>query len=265
MFAPRSNRNRETAATIPDRSGQAINSRPRSALAPEARPGDAFMHYPTRARRERSRHGPEAFLKAAVLGIQPQRYRVDAIPLAGGSGAVVEHVAQVPAAMPARHFCSAHPVAAILAQLDVCHVHRFGEAGPAGSGVEFGAGAKKLAAAARAQVRSVLLGVHVLPRERWFSSPFAEHGVLLGSEGGAPLLVGFLDLRIHASLYHPVRRIPVSSIAGAANRSDLFRFASLLEGPYKSGRRAFSSRWEREHDRGSSRYESAWARIDPQT
>src|SRR4030067_953613 len=63
--------------------------------------------------------GPPSRLRHEV-----QRKGVDAIPLAGLSGAVIENVPQVRAAVLARHLDSVHPAGMVISRCDALVYHR---------------------------------------------------------------------------------------------------------------------------------------------
>src|SRR5690349_2124695 len=129
--------------------------------------------------------------------VQVERAGVDAVALAGRAGAVREHVPEVAAAGPARHFRADHPVAAVLVNLDVRVLPGLGEARPAGAGIELGVRAEQLGSAARAAVDPVVLHVHVAAGERPLGALLAQDLVLLRRELLTPLLICLLDLRSH--------------------------------------------------------------------
>src|SRR5437879_1621936 len=82
--------------------------------------------------------------------IKRQRERVDAVPLAGGAGTVVEHVAEVAPAPAAAHLRAPHHQAVVRAQFHRLRDGRLGEARPTRSRVELGAGAEQHRPAGRA-------------------------------------------------------------------------------------------------------------------
>ena len=80
------------------------------------------------------------------------RGRVDAETLAGGRRAVVEHVAEVGAALLAAHLDAQHAVAAVGDALDAAGLDRLAEARPAAAGVELRARIEEGQAAAGAHI-----------------------------------------------------------------------------------------------------------------
>src|SRR5437773_8255955 len=96
------------------------------------------------------------------LRLEFERGGVDAITLAGGTGAVVEDVPEMTAAAPARDLGAHHAVSAVFVQLDRLGNGRLGEARPAGAGLELGLRAEQRRAARSAPVHPVVLRVRVL-------------------------------------------------------------------------------------------------------
>src|SRR3954447_9467863 len=132
-----------------------------------------------------------------VGGLEGECDRVDAVAVARGRAvAVGEHVPEVGAAVGAAHLDPLHPAGGVL---DVLHSvgHRLVEARPAAAGVELRVGLEELRPARLAGVHARGLGVGVLPDERSLGAGLAQHGVLLGRELLAPLLVGLLHLVGH--------------------------------------------------------------------
>src|SRR4029079_9291139 len=78
---------------------------------------------------------------------------------------VVEHVAEVAAAVLADDLRAAHAVRVVLAHLDVLVQLGLGEARPAGAGLELGRRVEQLGAAARAAVDAVVMAVPVAAGE----------------------------------------------------------------------------------------------------
>ncbi len=66
-----------------------------------------------------------------LAGFEGERGGVDAVALAGGAGAVVEDVPEVPPTAAATHLGAAHEEAVVGAQLDRLGDRRLGERGPA--------------------------------------------------------------------------------------------------------------------------------------
>src|SRR6267154_661601 len=102
-------------------------------------------------------------------------------------------MAEVGVAVLADDLRALHEEAVVGAQLDVLEVGRLGEAGPAGAGVELGAGGEKLGATADTDIHAVGLLVYVWSREGSRGAGIAGHVVLLGRQLVAPLSVGLLD------------------------------------------------------------------------
>src|SRR5207237_1624315 len=95
--------------------------------------------------------------------IQVESQGVDAVALAGGTGTVVEDVAQVAATAPAGHLGAHHPVTGVAVELHVGRHRRLGEAGPARARFELARGVEEHGPAPGAAIGAVLLGVEVLP------------------------------------------------------------------------------------------------------
>src|SRR4051794_41800331 len=102
--------------------------------------------------------------------------------VAAGPGAVVEPVAEVPAASRAHDFRADHEVRAVLAGLDGLAEHRVGEARPAGAGLGLRLGAEQRVAAAGAPVDAVALLVDVLAGPRPLRGGVAQGVVPVGVE-----------------------------------------------------------------------------------
>src|SRR4051794_40275135 len=99
------------------------------------------------------------------------------------------------AAVGAADLGAHHAVVAVLEQLDVGCVGRFGEARPAAAGVELGVRGEQLGAAAGAAVGAVVLVVQQGAGERTLGGAMAQDLVGGGLQLGAPLLVVLGDLR----------------------------------------------------------------------
>src|SRR5262249_47638324 len=127
-------------------------------------------------------------------GLERQRARVDAVPVACRGGPVVEDVAQVAAAAAADDLGAAHEQAVVRPQLDRLGERRLVEAGPPGARVELGVRAEQLAPAAGAPVGTVLVVVDVLTGERPLGVSLTQHAVLERGQLLAPLLVRLADL-----------------------------------------------------------------------
>src|SRR5450432_1013435 len=109
-----------------------------------------------------------------------QRGRVDAEALAARAGPVVEDVAQVAAAARARDLDAPHAVRAVGLGGDGVLGRRRREAGPAGARVVLRVGREQLGAAARAQVRRLVVRVPVRARERGLGALLPQHAKLVG-------------------------------------------------------------------------------------
>src|SRR5215471_9114567 len=179
---------RDAAATTGDhRLGRACPSSPLT-----ARGWDRRSHG--------SRPSPGRPRGSAVLrlvrrrGLEGQRAGVDAVPVPGLGGPVVEDVAQVTAAATADDLGTVHEQAVVRPQLDRLGDRGLGEAGPAGARIELGVRAEQLAAAAGAPVETVLVVVDVLTGERALGVSLAQDAVLQRGQLPAPLLVRLADL-----------------------------------------------------------------------
>src|SRR5690242_18040073 len=126
--------------------------------------------------------------------LERQRARVDAVPLAGRLGAVVEHVAKVAAAAAADDLGAPHEQAVVRPQFDRLGDGGLVEAGPPGARVELGVRAEQLGAAAGAPVEAVPVVVDVLSGERHLCVRPAQDVVLLRGQLLTPLLVRLGDL-----------------------------------------------------------------------
>src|SRR5205823_7830954 len=121
--------------------------------------------------------------------IERQRERVDAVPLAGWAGTVVEHMAEVASAPAAAHLRAPHQQAVVRAQLDRLRDSGLGEARPARSRVELCVGAEQHRSAGRTAIVTRLLVVDILALKRRLGTGLAEDLVLGGSQLLAPLLL----------------------------------------------------------------------------
>jgi hypothetical protein len=90
------------------------------------------------------------------LRIELQCHRVDAVAEPGWSRAVVEHVAQVRAAVLARHLGADHQKTAVGRFLEFIFGHRFGKTRPATIGIELVAGIDQRGTATDAAIHAVL-------------------------------------------------------------------------------------------------------------
>src|SRR6516162_5704444 len=142
--------------------------------------------HPAPARRGRS---VAALLLARGHGLERQRARIDAVPLTGRPGTVVEDVAEVAAAAAAHDLGTPHEQAVVQPA-----VAEAVELRPAGAGVELGVRAEQPGATAGAPVEAVLVVVDVRTGERHLRVRLTQHAVLQWGQFLAPLLVGLGDL-----------------------------------------------------------------------
>ena len=130
---------------------------------------------------------------AFLLGDELQRDAVHAVAQAGRLGAVVEHVAQMPAAAPAVHLGARHEEALVDGRADGV-VERLVEARPAGAAVELGGRGEEREVAAGAVVHAHAVLLVERAREGALGAVLAQHVVLLRGQELLPLLVGLGDL-----------------------------------------------------------------------
>src|SRR5271155_2892027 len=123
------------------------------------------------------------------VGRERQRRRVDAVALTGRPGAVVEDMAQVPAAGAADDLGAAHEQAVVRAQLNGLGDSGLGEAGPTGTGLELGTGPEQGRPAAGAAVLTGGLVVDVLAREGRLGAGLPQDVVLGRRQLLTPLLL----------------------------------------------------------------------------
>src|SRR6185369_5732244 len=135
-----------------------------------------------------------ALLLAHGHGLERQRARIDAVPLTGRLGAVVEDVAKVAAAAAAHDLGAPHEQAVVRPQLDRLGNRGLVEARPAGARVELGVRAEQPGATAGAPVEAVLVVADVRTGERHLGVRRTQHAVLQWGQFLAPLLVGLGDL-----------------------------------------------------------------------
>src|SRR5215469_5999033 len=179
---------RDAAVTIRGRrSGRA----PASPLPPGSGLIVTVVQGPEPVRPPRSAAG---LLLARGRGLERQRARVDAVPLAGRPGTVVEDVAEVAAAAAADDLGAPHEQAVIRPQFDRLGDRGLVEAGPPGARVELGVRAEQLGAAAGTPVEAVPVVVDVLTGERHLGVRPAQDVVLLRGQLLTPLLVRLGDL-----------------------------------------------------------------------
>src|SRR4051812_5587585 len=144
------------------------------------------------ARITRSRVG-RCGLGSGVARRELERGRVHAVPLAGGTRAVVEHVPEVAAAPPAPNLGPRHAVRRVRHQLDGLGDQRLAEARPPRPGLELRGRVEQLGAACRTAVDAVVVAIPVLAGEGALGAGLPQHLELLGRELGLPLVVGLLD------------------------------------------------------------------------
>ena len=125
-----------------------------------------------------------------------ERGGVDAVAQAGGTRAVGEDVAEVPATTGAGDLDAPHAVAPVLVLSDGFGAGGDHEAGPAAAGVELGAAHEEQ----RATCGAVVVAGFVILREEAGEGPlsafFAQHMILLRREKGSPLGVATDDFRL---------------------------------------------------------------------
>src|SRR5690606_18631041 len=100
-------------------------------------------------------------LRLAAIRVEVERRRVDAVALSGRSRAVIKQVPQMRAAVRAAHLGADHPVAAVLAQLDVLLIDRIPEARPAAAGLVLRLRAEQRLVADDAAIQPLLVVVVV--------------------------------------------------------------------------------------------------------
>src|ERR1700752_1947073 len=121
-----------------------------------------------------------------LLRREVYRGRVDAETLAGRLRAVVEHVAQVRAAVVAAHLDAHHAMALVDDTLDHFAVDRLEVARPAAPGVELRVRLEQRSSAADAVVLAGVPVIPVLAAEGPFGGGMARHFELHGVELGPP-------------------------------------------------------------------------------
>src|SRR5258707_2173523 len=220
----------------PGRRSSRERGRPRARPAPGShRPGPAWRGWHGRSRgslaraarggagragsvhRRRSATGaaeptddrPASLDAGARRGLERQRAGVDAVPVSGRRGPVVEDVTQMAAALPADDLGAPHEQAVVRPQLHGLGHGGLVEARPSGAGVELRVRGKQPAAAAGAPVVTVLVIVHVLAGERPLGVRLAQDAVLKRGQLRPPLLVCLGDRtggrRVAGAVLAPVR------------------------------------------------------------
>src|SRR5690349_5161044 len=119
--------------------------------------------------------------------LEVERDGVDAVAQPGRRGAVLEHVAEVPAAPRAVHLRARHAERPVLARLDAALRDRPPVARPAGARVELLIRVEQRRAAARAAIDAVRVVIVEAAGERVLGALLAQHPVLLGRQPPAPL------------------------------------------------------------------------------
>src|SRR5205085_1019363 len=139
----------------------------------------------------------------ASLFLELHGRAVHAVALPGRRGPVLEHMAEVAAALVAVHFDARHAVAPVGRRADGAFDRRE-KARPPGAAVVFRFRQKERLTAPGAIEPSVaLLGVE-RARAAHFGPVLPQHLVLLGRQGGTPLVVGLLDGKIFFVRHHSI-------------------------------------------------------------
>src|SRR4051794_30061335 len=133
------------------------------------------------------------------LLVELERAAVDAVADPCRVRAVVEHVAQVPAAARAQHLGASHAVAHVALGLHGVALGRLVEARPARAGRELRVRAEQLGAAAGTPVGAARLLVVVLVGPGSLGALAAQNLVLLRRQLAAPFLVVLVHLGRHAA------------------------------------------------------------------
>jgi hypothetical protein len=110
--------------------------------------------------------------------LERQRARVDAVPVPGRRGPVVEDVPEVTAAAPADDFRAPHEQAVVRPQFHRLCDGRLVEARPSRARLELRVRCEQLASAACAPVVAVVVVLHVLAGERPLGVGLPEHAIL---------------------------------------------------------------------------------------
>jgi hypothetical protein len=152
------------------------------------------MRHHSRLDESPGRHWPDdphpITLWGELFGLEVEGQGVYAVALASGLGAVIEDVAQVPAASATDHFGPHHAVALVCAQLNGLGDSWFVKAWPSRPGFKFCPAPEKDRPAPRAAVATVLVIANVLSGPGWFSRCSPQYLVLVGAQRRAPLVVG---------------------------------------------------------------------------
>lgn len=156
--------------------------------------------------------------------LEPQTHRVDTKTFTTiVLGAVIEQVPKVCTACFACHFGSRHAHAGIIAELDMFHIDRIGEAWPSGSGIKLCVGGEQLCAAYRTRIHPLRMLVPVFSREWRFSPLFACNMVQIRIEMFIRCDVGLV--------FHVVKYMTESSSAPLPLRISLSRFTTGVTNP----------------------------------
>src|SRR6202034_3297775 len=121
-----------------------------------------------------------------------QGHAVHAITKPRRLGTVIEYVAEMSAAAPARNRRSHHAEAAVLGLVDR-FVERCPKARPAGAAVEFGLGREQRQVAAGAGERAGAVFFEKRTRERPFGAFMPEYLISVRGQKLAPFVVGVRD------------------------------------------------------------------------
>src|SRR6476659_9365311 len=135
----------------------------------------------------------------SLLLFELERRAVHAVALAGRARAVGEDVAEMAAALGARHLGADHAVAGVARGLDRLVLGR-PERGPAGAALVLGVGIEQRLAAAGAAEDALALLVVQRAGERTLGAVLAQHMVLQGVELLLPVGIGFFELVVHGVL-----------------------------------------------------------------
>src|SRR3981081_4191482 len=87
-----------------------------------------------------------------LFRLQLQRRRIDAVAQAGRAGPILEHVAEMAAALRTQHLGPEHAVADVALLVDMACRRRRGKARPTAAGIELGVGFEQRLSAAGAGV-----------------------------------------------------------------------------------------------------------------
>ena len=120
---------------------------------------------------------------ARPIFFEIERQRIDAVAQAGlVARTVIEDVAEVRIAAVADGFDTAHPVAAVLTQLDIAFVDHVPKAGPTAEGIVLGGRGEQFLPTCGAGVNALRFGVDVLAGERTLGGLLPQDRVLLRAQ-----------------------------------------------------------------------------------